>query len=306
MKEQLEKTLESKEKPTSRIVLEFFRHGKREKTKHELGETSEEDVNEQINLSLKPEGRKQATEKGKKIHPQPEVALSVGSPRKRAKETAVRVMLAEKDKITPEMSFEEIEKVISPEQKYGKRIIADPRLDFNVEGPVGEKANKAYYAGRTMQYLIYESDQDAIKLKDKESTTYSRAAGNVAELIKRYADIAPNFDKVVKNNPKKYAQYNNQMERYFGSHQSVIEPLLVKVLEKIKGIEYRDKFIESLGAGFKDAEGFRVEINNTPQGPEIEIKYKMGDKDGSEKLPYKTLEEIIEDKDELNKKIKES
>lgn len=296
MKEQPEKTLESKEQPTSKIVLEIFRHGERQRSK---------DVpNEELRLTEK--GRKQADKKGKGIKPSPEVSVAVGSPRPRSQETAVRVMLAEKDKITPAMSLEEIEEVINSESKYGKKIISDPRLDFNVEGPVGEKADKAYDEGRTMEYLVYESDTDAIKFKDKKSTTYTGAAGDLAEIIKKYVRIAPNFDKLVEKNPEKYARYNNQMERYLGSHQSVIEPFLIKAIEKVRGTEYKDEFVKSLGAGFEDIEGFRVEINNTTQGVKLEIKYEMNDKQESVEASPEILEEIIKERDELEKKIKES
>ncbi len=303
MKEKFEQKLEPKEQPTSRIILEFFRHGKREKTKYERGEAPEEDIEEEIALPLTKEGRQQMTKRGKEMHSQPEVALSVGSPRKRTQETAARVMLAEKEKITPEMSLEEIEEIINSEQKYGKKIISDPRLDFNVSGPAGEKLHQAYLEGKTMQHLIYESDKDAIELKDSESTTYSRAAGDLSELITKYLKIAPNFDKIVKKNPEKYAPYNNQMERYLGTHLSNPGAFLAKVLEKTKGEKERDEFVKAIGGGFKQGEGFRVEINNTPEGMKLEIKYEIDNKKENIEVPPEILDEIIKERDELDEKI---
>jgi len=296
MQEQPEKNLESKEKPSSKIVLEIFRHGEKEYRK---------DVPNK-ELRLTPIGRYQAAIKGKEIEPQPDVAVAIGSPRRRTQETAGRVMLAKKDEITPEMSLEEIEKFIELESKYGKKIISDPRLDYSLEGPLGKKMEENFKIGRCLQYIAYESDKDAIELKDKKSSTYSRAAGNVAEIIKKYTKIAANFDKIVKKNPEKYKKYNNQMERYLGSHLGVTELFLIKILEKIKGTEYRNKFIESLDNGFRETEGFRVEINNTSQGPKIEIKYKMNDKNESMEISPKIIDEIIKERDELEKKIEKS
>lgn len=288
--------LESKEQPTSRIVLEFFRHGKKEK---------EKDGYPEYNVRLTPEGRQQADEKGKKLHPQPEIAIAVGSLKTRAQETAARVMLEKKEKITPDMSLEEIEKIIAQEQKFGKKITADPRLGFNLNGPVAEKIIGAEKEEKIMEYLVYKSDEEAKKMKDKETTTYSRYAGNIAELIKKYLNIAPNFDRIVRRHPDRYKKYNNQMERYFGTHLAVSESFLAKVLEKSKGIEDRNRFVDSVKNGFKETEGIRVEINTFANGQKIELKYKLGKKDESTEISPEILDEIIKERDELNRKIEE-
>lgn len=293
MKEDFEKKIESQEQPTSKVVLEFFRHG-------------EKDGDNSLETRLTALGRSQAIEKGKKIKPQPEVALAIGSPRKRTQETAVRVILAEKEEIIPEMSLEEIEKFISSEQKYGKKIVSDPRLDFIFTGQLGVKAIKIFREDKKlMHYLANESDQDALKFKDFESTTYSRGAGNVAELIWKYIKIAPMFDKIVQKNPEKYARHKNQMERYIGSHLSALEPFLIKIVEKNQGIESRNKFVELLEPGLADTEGFRVEISNAPSGIGLKIKYKFGDQEESVEISPEIIEEIIKEKNELNRKIEE-
>ncbi len=295
--EKPEKILESKEKPSSRIVLEIFRHGKKE---------SRKDLPNEL-LALTPEGRQQAIEKGKELHPQPDVAVAKGSPRRRTQETAGRAMLVEREDITPEMNLEEIEKTISKEQRYGKKIISDPRLDFEMGGPISKKVREAVVANNLLNYVIYESDKDATEMKDDKTFTYSRSAGNLAELLKKYINIAPKFNKIVEKKPGKYAQYNNQMERYMGTHQTIPESLLAKALEKIEGKEGRDKFVKSVGsAGMGETQGIRVEINNTPQGVKTNIKYRLGDREETLELPEEVLDEIIEDRDELNRKIKES
>lgn len=295
--EKPEKILESKEKPSSRIVLEIFRHGKKE---------SRKDLPNEL-LMLTPEGKQQAIEKGKELHPQPDVAVAEGSTKRRTQETSGRAMLVERKDINPEMSLEEIEKLISSEQKYGKKIVSDPRLDFSLGGPITKKVKEAVVADTLLNYVIYESDQDALDSKDETTFTYSRSAGNLAELLKKYISIAPKFDKIIKANPEKYAQYNNQMERYMGTHQTLPESLLTKALEKIKGEESRDKFVKSVGnAGMGETQGIRVEINNTTQGVMTEIKYKIGEREETLEVPEEILDEIIKDRDELNKKIKES
>ncbi len=289
--------LESKEQLTSKIVLEFFRHGEKENKEGVANES----------LMLTSEGRNQATKKGKELHPQPDVSIVVGSPRRRTQETATRIMLAEKEEITPEMSLDEIEEIINSEQKYGKKIIADSRLDFSLEGPIYKKVKEAVNAKNLLNYTIYESDRDALDLKDKITFTYSRSAGNIAELIKKYINIAPKFDRIVRQNPEKYTQYKNQMERYMGTHQTLPESLLAKALEKIKGEKERDAFIASVGGeGLGETQGIRVEINNTSQGVKVEIKYKIADKEESLELPPEILDEIIKDRDEFNRKIEES
>lgn len=257
-------------------------------------------------LMLTPEGREQADKKGEKLRAQPDVSVAIGSPRRRTQETAGRAMLAGKEDITPEMSLDEIEKVIGKEQKYGKKIVSDSRLDFSLEGPIGKKVREAHASGKFLEYMIYESDKDALDVKDDITFTYSRSAGDLAELVKKYIDIAPKFDKIVQKNPEKYAQFNNQMERYMGTHQILPESLLAKVLEKIKGIESKDKFVKSAGAGFEETQGIRVEINNTDKGVKTEIRYKIRDQEESIEVPEEILDEIIKDRDDLNKKIKES
>lgn len=297
MKEKFEQKLEPKEQPTSRIVLEFFRHGEKE---------SRKDLPNEL-LMLTPKGKQQAIKKGKELHAQLDVSVAGGSPKRRTQETAGRAMLVERKDITPEMSLEEIEKIINSEQKYGKKIFSDSRLDFSLGGPITKKVKEAVATDNLLNYVIYESDQDALDSKDEITFTYSRSAGNIAELIKKYISIAPKFDKIVKNNPEKYVQYNNQMERYMGTHQTLPESLLAKALEKIKGEKSRDEFIKSVGGGgLGETQGIRVEINSTRQEVRTEIKYKIGDREEILGVPEEILDEIIKDRDELNKKIGKS
>ncbi len=105
MIEKPEKILESKEKPSSRIILEIFRHGKKEDRK---------DLPNEL-LMLTPEGKQQAIKKGQELHPQPDVSVAVGSPKRRTQETPGRAMLVERKDITSEMSLEEIEKQLRKE-----------------------------------------------------------------------------------------------------------------------------------------------------------------------------------------------
>ena len=54
-----------------------------------------------------------------------------------------------------------------------------------------------------------------------------------------------------------------------------------------------------------ETQGIRVEINNTAQGVKTEIKYKIGNQEETLEVPEEILDEIIKDRDELEKKIKE-
>ena len=75
---------EAEKQVESRVILEFMRHGEKE--------AAAEKTNQ--DLLLTEEGRKQATKKGKILNPQSEVAIGLGSPRKRTKETSARAISA--------------------------------------------------------------------------------------------------------------------------------------------------------------------------------------------------------------------
>ena len=282
---EMEKQIETK------IILEFMRHGKKEDDKTKANEE----------LMLTPEGKAQAVAKGKELGPQPEVSIAWGSPRKRSQETAVHVMLANEE-IDPDASLEEMEKLIAKEIKIGKKIIEDERLNFNIEGPAGEEAEAAFKRGEYVPFLVKESDKLAIELDDKASSTYTTQAGNVAEIIERYTKIGDNFNRIASKTDK-YEKFGNQLERYLGTHQGVVECFVAKVLEKTEGIEKRDEFVKSVGGGFGEAEGIHIEIINSGSDQKIKIDFGINGNKESIGIDKEILESIIKEREEFEKKV---
>lgn len=265
-------SLESKEQfpiVDTKVVLEFFRHGNKARV----------DVpDHEIPLSEK--GRAQAGTKGKDLHPQAGVALGWGSPRLRTQETAYRVMLADND-MTSAMSLEEMKAKVKEEMGgVGKKMIEDERLNFTVDGVVGQAAEKAYAEGRYLEWLLKESDTLALETKDTGSSVAIRLASNIAEICKRYVDVGKNFNRLVAG-INKYEDQGNQLERYLGTHQGVMESFVAKVLGKTKGAEERDRFFAAVGAaGFSETQGVRVVVNN--HGSEQYIVFEYPVKEGEE------------------------
>ena len=276
----------------SKVVLEFMRHGKRDK----------DDQNPDAEIRLNEEGRIMSQKKGKSLSPQKEVSLAWGSQLRRAQETAIRAMLPE---IDVGDSLEDIEQLIVDEQKVGKKLIVDPRLGYNLSGPSGKETYRAFKEGRYIPYVVEESDQAAITMNDKVSTTYLRHAGNIAEIISRYAKIGKNFNQIVTKKEDEYKKYDNRMERYLGTHSGILEFFLIKVKEKVEGIDGRDEFIKYLGDGFKETEGMRVEIINVGSDQQILVHFTAEGKDEEILIDDQLLDSIIEERAEFEKKFGE-
>ena len=281
-------------KPTeTKIILEFMRHGKKESDKSKKNQ----------DLMLAESGKQQAREKGKKLKPQLAVAVGRGSMRKRTEETVMHAMLAEQD-IEPNSSLEDMNKLVAKELKFGKKSVPDSRLDFSEDGPIGKELDAAYEAGKYLEFLVNSSDRRALETNDKISSTYSRMSGNVAELINGYMIAGNNFNRLAENG--QYEKYGNQLERYLGTHQGIAEMFLAKALEKNQGIEARDKFITSVGGGFKETEGIHVEILNHGEEQKISIQYEAPDQEGKKiahtlELEPEMIQEIITERDEFEK-----
>lgn len=285
-----EQNMEGEKVIETKIVLEFMRHGKRDK----------DDPRPDEKVRLNQEGRQMAQDKGRELNPQAEVAVAWGSQLERAQETSLHAMLPE---IDVNASLEEMEELIAEEQKVGKKLVVDARLGYDLSGPSGEESLKAFKEGRYLSHMIEKSDQLAIEMNDKISTTYIRHAGNLAELIYRYSKIGNNFNRIASEQKGKYDQFGNQLERYLGTHSGITELFLAKVMEKNGGTEKRDEFIKSLGNGFKETEGMRVEISNTGKGQKILIQYEINGKKEELTIDEELLKRIIQERKEFEEKV---
>jgi hypothetical protein len=204
--------------------------------------------------------------------------------------------------INKDANPEEIEEIISREQKIGKKFIEDERLDFNFNGPEGKEIDEAFDEETFLRFLVEKSDKRAIELQDKESSTYSRFAGNIAEIISRYSAIGDSFNRIASNKDD-YKKFGNQMERYLGTHQGVVEGFVAKVLEKTQGVEKRNEFIDSLGNGFKETEGIRIEVINKGAEQKIIVNLKINGKTESLEINRDLIEDIINERNEFEKHI---
>ena len=273
----------------TKVILEFMRHSEKESDKTK--------TDEEVRLTEK--GRKMAQERGESLEPQKEVSLAWGSPKQRTQETALHVMLPEIDENT---TLEEMKEIIAREQKIGGKIKEDLRLNFDVSGPEGEELMEAAKAGEYLQYLFEKSDQRAIELKDRMSSSYTRYAGNIAEIVSRYTKVGNNFNRIA-SQKEDYEEFGNQLERYLTTHQGVVEGFLAKVLEEKEGVEKRDEFIKAVGGGFKELHGIHVEIVNNGSEQKIRIDYSMNGEAQSVEIDRELLEKIIKDRADFEERI---
>lgn len=303
----LDRGKEKREKePLVSIRLEFFRHSKQGPRIEGMQEYSRRLTEGEGG------GRRTATEAGKKRNPKPEIGLSYASPRDRAQETSYRQLLSNQEEITDESSLEDIEGLVQGDLPVGSKMIIDERLNFNWNGSpeFNQESNKHFLKDKdTLKFFVEESDNLVVDSKDEKSTSYSRAAANIAEIIKKYTGILPQWEKLVeidkhrKGSEKKgYAEQDNEMQRFLGSHGATVENFLLKVIDKIEGREAVSKFIENLPDknSFDYNDGYSVKLFSENGQLEIVVSYH----DKSWSLPLELLNEIISDRENLDRSIR--
>ncbi|OGH71086.1 MAG: hypothetical protein A3C90_00500 [Candidatus Magasanikbacteria bacterium RIFCSPHIGHO2_02_FULL_51_14] len=287
-----------REAPAPTIRLEIFRHDEKA-----TPTTAGPRIGDEF-VRLTPKGREHATEAGKGQLPRPEVAVAYGSTRERAIETAFRHMLAEQADITADMSLEEIRAEVAKHVKVGRKDVMTERLNFNWDGTkeFHDRAYERYLKSKdALTFLVEDSDAVAKEFHDLISTTYSRSAAGVAELVQRYFAILPRWEKIAKKDPAKYQRFNNELQRFLGSHQTVTECFLMKVIEKTKGRDAVQQFIASLPDknGFGLSEGFTIIIRAEGNVSAAVVRFKNEEWT----VTPEVLDEIIHDRDALHEEI---
>jgi len=288
------------EKPIeSRVVLSFMRHGKKEKI--------EGLPDPEVPLTI--QGLYEAWKKGAHTRAKPEVSVILGGPRKRTRETALHVMMG--GKAAPHTTLEQMEAQIAQEMSFGKKTKIDRRLDFNTNGPVGREALAAAKEGRYFKYLSQQSDQRAIETGDRESTTLTRHAGFISELINRYLRVSEAFHRLATAPEQKYAKFGNRLERYLGTHQGIQESFIIKALEAFGDNEKKQAFIEAYPNGFKELQGMDIEITTSGDQRTITLSYEIPAPDGRMQkeaisLTPEILQKIIEEHQEFEKTVEEA
>ena len=152
-------------------------------------------------------------------------SVAFGSPRKRTQETAVLAMTGSQNEITGEESFDELKTKINANLKVGSKIGSDERLNFHDDfsTPYGKELLDAFMKGELLKFLVDRSDIRAEELKDMEGSTYSRMAKGVAKIILKYVTISSRWHGLVNDSEKNYSE---KLDRFFGSHQGLLECFL--------------------------------------------------------------------------------
>lgn len=247
---------------SSRISLMFFRHGQKE--------TAPTKDDNEIELSSK--GKEQALAKRHAVDM--DQAVAFGSKRKRSQETAAFAMAGDGDDIIGTETFDELKKKIDAYLVVGSKIGIDDRLNFNLdpETEFGKASYEAFNKKEYLKFLVEKSDEVAKEMGDKDSLTYSRGAASIAQIVEKYMEIAPRWDKLVH---AEGSSYSDTLERFLGSHQGSLEPFLAKVIELTEGKKKRDEFVDALGReGFNFTEGFEVDIVNHDGKPHIHVSFR--------------------------------
>ncbi|MDO8513003.1 MAG: hypothetical protein Q7S37_00670 [bacterium] len=313
---------------TTVVEIDLTRHGKKE---------SQVRGPEDYKVHLNTLGKTQALDKAIKMGEMTEV-MAKGSPRVRARETAGITALSQEimqelgasteeidallTKLLAKEELNEAEKTLAGkidglsleglEEKFTIRydfegidwIESDDRLDFQADaGPVAKKENEVFAAGNLMPWFVNESDQMALDEHDKDAMSYSMLAANVADILLGYTETSSELNRFVKSNPEQYSSISKDgsynFRRIFGTHASVGESFMLKVVGMTKGAEARDELCEKVKAGFKEAEGFKFTI--TDDGKEKIIKMTL-----PERLAFEDGSEIIVTEDILKDIIKQS
>ena len=155
-------------------------------------------------------------------------------------------------------------------------------MDFSTgEGEFKAGLMAAAKAGNLLEWMVNESDDLAKKTHEAKGTTYSRAARDVAEIIAKYYKASRRFDELVGD--KGYA---DTMQRFLGSHQTVTECFLAKMIERSRNRAKRDKFVEAMKNGFDFVDGYQVEIQNDDGKRKMYIRFQKQDKNGKILLSF--------------------
>jgi broad specificity phosphatase PhoE len=262
--------LESQEKLKAKIELHFFRHGEKESDKTK----SDQEVR------LTEDGRKYAASLS---DTDTNLAQSVafGSSRKRTQETAGLVMSGANDEITGTETLEELKAKLNAGLGYGSKITSDKDLDFYLpeSGQYYDDFVQAFKEGRILKWLVEESDAKMEEYSVEEgNSSYKNQARQIARIVEKYLKVLPRWKELVNDETK---GYEPALERFLGTHQSVSESFLAKVIELTHGVEERDRFVQSLGnAGFDYAEGYEIDIEESDSGePTLRIRFKKESED---------------------------
>lgn len=304
---------ESEPQITSSEILHFNRHNE----KGDKAKSEDPDA-------LSPEGIANAFARGQQREGVSNTAVAFGSEvgpegNERALHTALEDLAGALriEGITGQESLQELQKAIneSDGRDFGARGAIDRRLGFTLNDPEHRKgAVNAIKEKRLLKYLVEESDDKVIAAHNLEDYSYTRSAGRIAEVVKKYVGTASRWDELA-NDPEKH--YGKVLDRFLGSHTGIVDVFLLRLVEKLKGPDERDRLIEALGGGtgFNAGEGFEIHIDTLKgqDAPRIRVQFERKGKDNEsvayhldEEVPVEIIDELIADGKVLDEKIKAS
>lgn len=279
-----------KEKLAKAIIhLYLFRHS----AKEEQGNKSDE------NVLINEEGKRLALSKFDETK---QNVVGYYTARKRSEQTIAYMAFGSELDDTEEMEKEiNIDPKSGLELKYAKRFILDDQLDFKNghKTEYNKRMRDEFYQGTFLKFLVEESDQYAKSINDVGGATYSRMAGQIAQIVEKYLVAINNWSQILENNPAKYD--SNELNRFLCTHQGLGESFLAKVIEKTDGLVERDKFVKALhNTGFDFTEGLTLDIEKTNNETLIHVSFNKVDQETGElvyafekNISKELLEEII-------------
>ncbi|MDQ5883373.1 MAG: hypothetical protein QG654_286 [Patescibacteria group bacterium] len=297
--------IEKKENYDSAVSLRFFRHGDRDKI---LTEADQKRLDELVKdgwsgekdylIKLNEIGRKQAHEGGDE-NPNISQSVAFGGPRERSAETAMRVMVGHDSSLGDEGdSFEDFLTRLNNDRKLGSKVGFNEKLNYIIDQneETGKELVKNFGINNGLKWLVNESDRVAKDNGDKNTSTYSMLAGNIASLVDKYYKASDRWNELASDKSK---SYEKELKRFLGTHGTITESFLAKVIDKTEGRERRDEFLDIVGGnGFDFVEGIKVRIENKGGKKAISIEYEKELPD-DKKFEFKKeinneiLEEII-------------
>ncbi|GEM_PF-2742669 len=287
-------SFEKHEMPAPSIHLQFFRHDEREP-----GPPDGTEGNNRIRLTAAARARVEQIGRGETTHP--EMTLVYGSLRDRSVETAYHRLLGAAGVPAEDLSLEEMREMMDRKLKGPKKEIITEALNFMWEGSEEFREAARHRFDDTQDALVFlfeESDALVARVHDEQSGSYSRKAADIAELVKKYVKMLPIWQRIAMAHPEKYARFGHEIKRLLGSHGTVTECFLLKVIEVTQGREAARAWLKAFPNknGFKLSEGYDVFIkpSSPKDDPEAEIVVRFGTQEW--RMSEEQLDQIIQER----------
>jgi len=282
---------------TNRFInLHFFRHD-------EKGKLGENQWDYQVRLTE--EGKQHSKQVWQEKWIDSEIAVGYHSPRERTKETLYHRLNLPGVEVN--QSLEEIDEKVSQHFQIGKKAQQNSRLNFylggekksDLEKEFNEEAYKHFNGGGYSFWVMEESDRWFKKLNDIRISSYSKVAGDFAEIVQKYFRILTNKVKNTDTGRKKADwTVTYELQRLFANHGEVGELFLMKIIEKDKWKKYlKDFIIKYFPKWYFDySEGFEIEIGEYNLH---EVKMILKYEKEEFKISPQMLKEMVEERDNL-------